>query len=152
MPNIKIDDNCLFEEERSLNAFLNSNKNNWKINMLKLIKDRNNCCPSSLVVSYADCCASASVQIPEKTWILVNVFIVPSLYEGTLNNRRAANSLVRLVLGEEKWEVPDNPQGVLPQNWGGAEENRTDTCMVIKVNVNDRRKDLASCHDEFCGS
>ncbi|GFY17128.1 uncharacterized protein TNCV_1089041 [Trichonephila clavipes] len=35
---------------------------------------------------------------------------------GTLNNRGAASPLVRLVEGEERWEAPDHPQGILPQN------------------------------------
>ncbi|GFU63306.1 uncharacterized protein TNCV_661401 [Trichonephila clavipes] len=42
---------------------------------------------------------------------------VPSWHGGTLNSRRTTSHLVRLVEGEEKWEAPDNPQGVLPQNW-----------------------------------
>ncbi|GFV41978.1 uncharacterized protein TNCV_2751591 [Trichonephila clavipes] len=41
---------------------------------------------------------------------------VPSLHGGTLNSRRAASPLVRLVEREERWEAPDHPQGVLPQN------------------------------------
>ncbi|GFW75083.1 hypothetical protein TNCV_447881 [Trichonephila clavipes] len=44
-----------------------------------------------------------------------------------------------------------NPQGVVLQNWGGAEPNRTVTCMVLKAMDNDRRKKLALCHDEFIG-
>ncbi|GFY05371.1 uncharacterized protein TNCV_2208161 [Trichonephila clavipes] len=35
--------------------------------------------------------------------------IVPSRHRGTLNSRRAANHLVRLVEGEERWEAPDHP-------------------------------------------
>ncbi|GFX79048.1 hypothetical protein TNCV_3913351 [Trichonephila clavipes] len=35
--------------------------------------------------------------------------------------------LVRLVAGEEMREAPDSPQGVLPQNRGGTEINRTVT-------------------------
>ncbi|GFV57645.1 hypothetical protein TNCV_3132331 [Trichonephila clavipes] len=31
------------------------------------------------------------------------------------------------------------PQGVLPQNWGGTEQNRTVTCMVLKATANDRQ-------------
>ncbi|GFU06306.1 uncharacterized protein TNCV_4765991 [Trichonephila clavipes] len=38
---------------------------------------------------------------------------VPSRHEGTLNSRRAASPLLRLVEGEERWEAPDHPQGVL---------------------------------------
>ncbi|GFV44834.1 uncharacterized protein TNCV_563831 [Trichonephila clavipes] len=42
--------------------------------------------------------------------------IVPSRNGGTLNSRRAASPLVRLVEGEERWEAPDHPKGVLPLN------------------------------------
>ncbi|GFW44578.1 hypothetical protein TNCV_4481241 [Trichonephila clavipes] len=59
--------------------------------------------------------------------------------KGTLNNRRAANPLVRLVEGE-RWETPDQTQDVLPQNWGGIKPTRTVTCMVLKAKANDRRK------------
>ncbi|GFS88862.1 uncharacterized protein TNCV_3569581 [Trichonephila clavipes] len=69
---------------------------------------------------------------------------------GTLNSRRAASSLVKLVEGEERREVSDHPQGVLPQYWGETELNRSVTCMVLKAMANDRRH-LALCHDEFCG-
>ncbi|GFY11828.1 uncharacterized protein TNCV_1530201 [Trichonephila clavipes] len=43
--------------------------------------------------------------------------IVPLRHGGTLNSRRAASPLVRFVEGEERWEAPNHPQGVLPQNW-----------------------------------
>ncbi|GFW68576.1 uncharacterized protein TNCV_529311 [Trichonephila clavipes] len=42
--------------------------------------------------------------------------IVPSRRGGALNSRRAANPLVRLVEGEERWETLDHPQGVLPEH------------------------------------
>ncbi|GFV69694.1 uncharacterized protein TNCV_4508071 [Trichonephila clavipes] len=58
--------------------------------------------------------------------------VVPLRHGGTLNSRRAASPLVRLEDGEERWEAPDPPEGVLPQNWGGTELNRTVTCMVLK--------------------
>ncbi|GFW72357.1 uncharacterized protein TNCV_703941 [Trichonephila clavipes] len=74
--------------------------------------------------------------------------IVPLRHGSTLNNLRAASSLARLVEGEERWEAPDHPQGVLPQNWGETELNRFVTCMVLKATANDRRH-LALCHDEF---
>ncbi|GFX03629.1 uncharacterized protein TNCV_2112011 [Trichonephila clavipes] len=35
--------------------------------------------------------------------------IMPSRHVGTLNSRRAASHLVRLVEGEERWEAPDHP-------------------------------------------
>ncbi|GFT18065.1 uncharacterized protein TNCV_423321 [Trichonephila clavipes] len=44
--------------------------------------------------------------------------VVPSWHGDTLNSCRAASPLVRLVEREERWEVPDHPQGVLPRNWG----------------------------------
>ncbi|GFW34503.1 transposable element Tcb2 transposase [Trichonephila clavipes] len=43
--------------------------------------------------------------------------IVPSRHGGTLNNCRAASPSVRLVKGEEKWEVSDHP-GVSPSKLG----------------------------------
>ncbi|GFX70596.1 cullin-4A [Trichonephila clavipes] len=56
--------------------------------------------------------------------------IVPLRLGGTLNSRCAASPLVRL--GEERWEAPDHPQGVLFLNWVETELNRSVTCMVIK--------------------
>ncbi|GFT00292.1 hypothetical protein TNCV_2738521 [Trichonephila clavipes] len=64
--------------------------------------------------------------------------------------RRAASPLGRLVEEEERWKAPD-PQGVLTQNWGGIEQNRSITCMMLKAKANDRRKNLALCRDEFRG-
>ncbi|GFX58872.1 uncharacterized protein TNCV_805761 [Trichonephila clavipes] len=77
--------------------------------------------------------------------------IVPSRHGATLNSRRAASPLVRLVEGEERWEATDHTQGVLPLNWGETELNRSVTCMVLKATANDRRH-LVLCHDEFRGS
>ncbi|GFV45029.1 hypothetical protein TNCV_907761 [Trichonephila clavipes] len=37
---------------------------------------------------------------------------------GTLNSRRTASHLVRLVEGEERWEASDHSQGVPPKNLG----------------------------------
>ncbi|GFX16162.1 uncharacterized protein TNCV_4704181 [Trichonephila clavipes] len=76
--------------------------------------------------------------------------IVPARHGGTLNSRRAASPLVRLVEGEEKWKASDYPQSILPINWGGIEPNRIVTCMVLKVTANDWRH-LVLCHDEFRG-
>ncbi|GFX47415.1 uncharacterized protein TNCV_1734021 [Trichonephila clavipes] len=76
--------------------------------------------------------------------------IVPSCHGGTLNNHRAASPLVRLVEGEQMWEAPDQSQGVLPQNWGESELNRSVTCMGLKATDNNRRH-LALSHDEFRG-
>ncbi|GFX32647.1 uncharacterized protein TNCV_887871 [Trichonephila clavipes] len=49
--------------------------------------------------------------------------IVPSQHGGTLNNRRATSPLVRLVEGDRRWVAPGHPQGALPQNCGGTEQN-----------------------------
>ncbi|GFU37626.1 uncharacterized protein TNCV_4275241 [Trichonephila clavipes] len=70
---------------------------------------------------------------------------------GTLNSRRAASPLVRLVEGEERWEASSHPKSVLPRNCRGTELNRTAICRVLKATTNDRRH-LALCHDEFRGS
>ncbi|GFV69714.1 uncharacterized protein TNCV_4508261 [Trichonephila clavipes] len=64
--------------------------------------------------------------------------------------RRAASHLVRLVEGEERWEAPDYPQGVLPLNWSETELYRSVTCVVFKATANDRRR-LTLCHNEFRG-
>ncbi|GFX64621.1 uncharacterized protein TNCV_1671571 [Trichonephila clavipes] len=77
--------------------------------------------------------------------------IVPSRHWGTLNSRRVASPLIRLVEGKERWEDPDYPLGVFPQNCDGTEPNRTVTCMVLKAKANDRRKTLALSRDEFRG-
>ncbi|GFU70504.1 uncharacterized protein TNCV_2511601 [Trichonephila clavipes] len=69
---------------------------------------------------------------------------------GTLNSRRAASTFVWLVEGVERWEAPDFPPDVLPENWGGNEPNHATTCMVLKATANDMRH-LALCHDEFRG-
>ncbi|GFU01600.1 phosphatase and actin regulator 2 [Trichonephila clavipes] len=78
-------------------------------------------CPSGILVSDADCCAVGT---------------------GHKSSRE---------VGEERWEVPDHPQGVLPQNWGKTELNCSVTCMMLKATANDRRQ-LALCHDEFRGA
>ncbi|GFV99399.1 uncharacterized protein TNCV_1513691 [Trichonephila clavipes] len=76
--------------------------------------------------------------------------IVTVRYGDTLNIRRAASPLVRLVEREDRWEASDHPQGILPLNWSGIEPNRTVTSMMLKATVNDRLH-LALCHDEFRG-
>ncbi|GFU78566.1 uncharacterized protein TNCV_2301781 [Trichonephila clavipes] len=77
--------------------------------------------------------------------------IVPSWHTGTLNSRRAASPLVRLMEGEERWKAPDHPQGALSQNRGGTEQNRTVTRMMLKAKANDKRKNLALRRYEFHG-
>ncbi|GFY00408.1 uncharacterized protein TNCV_1664471 [Trichonephila clavipes] len=66
--------------------------------------------------------------------------IMPLRHGGTLNTRLAASPLVWLVEGEEKWEAPSHPQGCLPLNRVGTQQNRTVTCMVLKAKANDRCK------------
>ncbi|GFU65132.1 hypothetical protein TNCV_4056021 [Trichonephila clavipes] len=56
---------------------------------------------------------------------------------GILNSHRAASSLVRMVEVEERWELPVHLQGIHPQNWDGADQNFTLTCMMIKATAND---------------
>ncbi|PRD34854.1 UNVERIFIED_CONTAM: hypothetical protein NCL1_13362 [Trichonephila clavipes] len=68
----------------------------------------------------------------------------------TLNSRRAASPLVRLVERKYRWEASDYPQSILPLNWGRIEPNRSVTCMALKASANDRRH-LALYHDEFHG-
>ncbi|GFX42399.1 uncharacterized protein TNCV_1519631 [Trichonephila clavipes] len=71
--------------------------------------------------------------------MFVNV-LVHLRHGGTLNSRRAARPLVRMVEGEERWEAPNHPQGFLSLNWGGTKQNRTVTCTVLEAKANDRRK------------
>ncbi|GFU52424.1 hypothetical protein TNCV_192971 [Trichonephila clavipes] len=70
---------------------------------------------------------------------------------GTLNSRRVAGLLVRLVEGEERREALNHPQGVLLQNWGGTVHNCTVTCMVFKAKASDIRKNVVFRLDEFQG-
>ncbi|GFV67976.1 uncharacterized protein TNCV_1872581 [Trichonephila clavipes] len=76
--------------------------------------------------------------------------IVPSRHGDTLNNRRAASPLVRLVEGVERGgKAPSHSKDVVPQNCSRTEQNRTVTCMVLKAKANDRRKNLALRRDKF---
>ncbi|GFX78933.1 uncharacterized protein TNCV_3912221 [Trichonephila clavipes] len=70
--------------------------------------------------------------------------ILPSRHGVTLNSLRAANHLLRLVEGEERWGAPDHPQGVLPHNWGEIELNCSVTCMGLKATANDKQKNIES--------
>ncbi|GFV62050.1 hypothetical protein TNCV_4108531 [Trichonephila clavipes] len=66
---------------------------------------------------------------------------------GTLNSRRDANPLVRLVKREEKWEPPGIPLRLLLLNWGRIELNHTVTCMVLKPTANGRCTSRSpACH------
>ncbi|GFT47599.1 hypothetical protein TNCV_2346101 [Trichonephila clavipes] len=69
---------------------------------------------------------------------------------GTLMGQRYVDDIIRHHR-EERLEVPDSPQGVFSQNWGGIEKNRIVTRMVLKAKANDRRKNLATSHEEFRG-
>ncbi|GFX64273.1 uncharacterized protein TNCV_1499971 [Trichonephila clavipes] len=70
--------------------------------------------------------------------------IVPLRHGGTLNSRQAASPLMWLVEGEERLEAPGNPQGFLLLNWGGIEQNRSVTCMVLIAKTNDRHKNSSA--------
>ncbi|GFX53810.1 hypothetical protein TNCV_1597561 [Trichonephila clavipes] len=65
---------------------------------------------------------------------------------------RAASHLMMLEEGEEGWEAPDHPQGVPSENWGGTEQNRTSTCIVLIAKAHDKRKNLTPSRNEFHGS
>ncbi|GFW72792.1 uncharacterized protein TNCV_1266351 [Trichonephila clavipes] len=79
--------------------------------------------------------------------------IVPSQHGDTLNSRRAASPLVRFLVGEELWEAPAILRvfSLKEKSKSGKEQNRTVTCMVLKVKANDRCKNLALSHDEIRG-
>ncbi|GFV90106.1 uncharacterized protein TNCV_4378221 [Trichonephila clavipes] len=51
---------------------------------------------------------------------------------------------------EQRGGRPLTTPSVLPQNWGGNEQNSTVTYMVLKAMAKDRCH-LALCHDEFRG-
>ncbi|GFX47552.1 hypothetical protein TNCV_3015711 [Trichonephila clavipes] len=63
--------------------------------------------------------------------------IVPLWHGGTLTSHRATRLLV--WKGKRGGRTLTLPQGVLLQNWGETELNRTVTCMVLRVTVDDRR-------------
>ncbi|GFW60596.1 hypothetical protein TNCV_569421 [Trichonephila clavipes] len=62
--------------------------------------------------------------------------IVFSRHRGTLNIRRAASPLVRLVERVMRWEA-SAPQGVFVKIQDGTEPNRTVTGMMLKPTAND---------------
>ncbi|GFW12052.1 hypothetical protein TNCV_4531171 [Trichonephila clavipes] len=62
---------------------------------------------------------------------------------GVLQIEPASRKFSREV-GGRKVGAHDTPQGVLPQNWGGTEQNCTATCKgekeeELKATANDRR-------------
>ncbi|GFV29986.1 hypothetical protein TNCV_3100631 [Trichonephila clavipes] len=69
----------------------------------------------------------------------------------TLNSRRSTSPLVMLIEGGREVGGSLSPQGVLPQNLGGTEQNRTVTCIVLKAKAYERCKNLVASRDEFCG-
>ncbi|GFU66132.1 transposable element Tc3 transposase [Trichonephila clavipes] len=87
----------------------------------------------------------------QETWNRLSPQLIHHLIAtgGTLSSCRSVSPLMRLVEGEERWKAPEHPQGVLPQNWGKIEQNRTVTCMELKDKANDRRKYLALRRYEF---
>ncbi|GFY03698.1 uncharacterized protein TNCV_3666091 [Trichonephila clavipes] len=54
-------------------------------------------------------------------------------YGGTINKRRAASPLLRLVEVEEWWKAPDDPQVTSRLGWKQA--NCTATFMVLKATL-----------------
>ncbi|GFV31742.1 uncharacterized protein TNCV_2442131 [Trichonephila clavipes] len=106
--------------------------------------------PSSIVASNADCRTVGPGSNPG-VGMDVCKCNVPLWHWGTLNSLRVNTPLVRSVEGEERWDSYDQPQSVLPQNWGGTEQNHTVTCRVLKAKANDRRKALALSRNEFRG-
>ncbi|GFV75301.1 hypothetical protein TNCV_1481471 [Trichonephila clavipes] len=58
---------------------------------------------------------------------------MPSWHEDTLNSH---SLLVRLVGADKMWQVPDHPQGFLPQNCCGTEQNSYVTCMLLNAKDN----------------
>ncbi|GFX80377.1 uncharacterized protein TNCV_3931301 [Trichonephila clavipes] len=59
----------------------------------------------------------------------------------TVNSRRASSPLVRLAKVEGRWEAPDHPQDILPQNWRGRGRVNSYSHLygVLKSTANDRR-------------
>ncbi|GFV89001.1 hypothetical protein TNCV_4912011 [Trichonephila clavipes] len=74
--------------------------------------------------------------------------IVPSRYGDILNCCRAEGLLYDRWKGKRGGR-PLNPSGAFPQNLDGTEQNHVVTCMVLKAEANDRRKNIALSGDEF---
>ncbi|GFU02425.1 transposable element Tc1 transposase [Trichonephila clavipes] len=75
--------------------------------------------------------------------------IVPSRHGGSLNSRRAASPLVRLVEEKERWEAPGHPR-CPPLKLGFKRTKSYSHLYGAQSYCNDRRH-LALCHDEFRG-
>ncbi|GFT75679.1 hypothetical protein TNCV_5059841 [Trichonephila clavipes] len=63
---------------------------------------------AGIVVSDADCCAVRPGFESRRRHVCK--CIVPTRHGSTLNSCRAANPLVRLIEGEERWKTPDHPR------------------------------------------
>ncbi|GFW68834.1 hypothetical protein TNCV_3640471 [Trichonephila clavipes] len=69
------------------------------------------------------CRSKKRYQLPGNVLSLQCPETVPSRHGGTLNSRRAARPLVRLVDGNERWEASD-PSGCSPSKLGGGGPSR----------------------------
>ncbi|GFX48769.1 uncharacterized protein TNCV_3479531 [Trichonephila clavipes] len=75
--------------------------------------------------------------------------IMPPRHDGTLNSRRDASPLVRLVEGEERSGSPRlHIQCVLPQNWNRIEQNRTASCSKLRLTTG---VNVVLCRNVFRG-
>ncbi|GFU67590.1 hypothetical protein TNCV_1643391 [Trichonephila clavipes] len=92
------------------------------------MKKFNFSCPATSKRTSVSCLPSVIVVSELCGFIAFIAFVAG----GTLNSHRVASPLVKLVEGEEKWKVPDHLQSVLPQNWGGTEQNCTLPSAVHK--------------------
>ncbi|GFS62103.1 hypothetical protein TNCV_476601 [Trichonephila clavipes] len=70
---------------------------------------------------------------------------------GGTQNKPSSRKFSREFDGRGREGEAKDPQGGLPQNWGGTEQNRTVKCMVLKAKANDRHKNLALRWDVFRG-
>ncbi|GFW57837.1 uncharacterized protein TNCV_2927561 [Trichonephila clavipes] len=76
---------------------------------------------------------------------------VPLWHGGTLNNRRAASPLVRLVEGEERWEAPDHTPRVFSLKIGLEPSQNVlspECCLILWLTTDVHS---ALCRDEFRG-
>ncbi|GFV46734.1 uncharacterized protein TNCV_1881931 [Trichonephila clavipes] len=106
--------------------------------------------PSGIVVSDADCGAVGPGFKSRRRHGCLQMYSTFVAW-GTLNSRQATSPLVRLMEGEERWEYSDHPRVLSLKIWGGTDQNRTVTLMVLKAKANDRRKILALSRNEFHG-
>ncbi|GFT40792.1 hypothetical protein TNCV_1583951 [Trichonephila clavipes] len=101
-------------------------------------RDRFNvhCCPTRLVFSGTG--LELMTCLPRSHTLTTGLpqLPVPFRHGDTLNNRRVANFLLKLVEEKQRWEAYDHPQGVFLQNWSGIEPNCTVT-LVLKAMDND---------------